>query len=171
MINFSLKRKKMQRTISTTWLLAVASLATQSERTVADNFAAKLREMTLSAQVPARRYGPSHPVDISSDSLSIVTASSNSVGFVHKFDVATGTDIWTYTGHTSTVWSLAISTDLEYVVSGSHDRTAALLNLSTGAEIWTFSHPNEVKAVAISTDSKYVATGYVHTTVAYTSAY
>ena len=144
------------------WLLLVASVATNSAPTLADSFANKLRDMTLSAP---KRYGPSHPVDISDDCQHIVTGSSNYVGFVHKFAVETGKDIWTYTGHTSTVWSLAISKDLQYVVTGSHDKTAALLNMTTGKEIWTFVHSNEVKAVAISTDSKYVATGYVYVAV------
>ena len=143
------------------WLLVVASVTSKSAPTLADIFAIKLREMTLSVQEPARKYGPAHPVDISADSKNIVTASNNFVGFVHKFDVATGEDIWTYSGHASTVWSLAISKDMQYVVTGSHDRTAALLNMTTGKEIWTFPHDNEVRAVAISTDSKFVATGYV----------
>ena len=65
-----------------------------------------------------------------------------------------------FTGHTSSVNSVAVSTDRKYLISGSCDGTIKLWDLNNGQELRTFTgHTSVVNAVAISTDTKYLVSG------------
>ena len=66
----------------------------------------------------------------------------------------------TFTGHNDNVWSVCISSDSRYIVSGSEDNTIKLWNLHTGKLIRTFTgHNYDVRSVCISSDSKYIVSG------------
>lgn len=68
--------------------------------------------------------------------------------------------IYTFTGHTDAVTSVAFSRDGKYILTGSLDKTAKLWDAVTGAEVRTFSgHTGSVESVAFSPDGKYVLTG------------
>jgi len=63
-------------------------------------------------------------------------------------------------GHTDLVWSVAISPDGRYALSGSRDKTLKLWNVSSGAEIRTFQgHTASVRSVAFSHDGSYALSG------------
>jgi WD40 repeat protein len=64
------------------------------------------------------------------------------------------------TGHTAAVTSVAFSPDGRYALSGSHDATLKLWEISTGREVRSFSgHTTWVKSVAFSPDGLYALSG------------
>jgi WD40 repeat protein len=63
-------------------------------------------------------------------------------------------------GHKGSVWSVAISPDGKYALSGSSDRTLKLWDLETGKCIRTMEgHTSIVSSVAISPDNRYALSG------------
>jgi WD40 repeat protein len=63
-------------------------------------------------------------------------------------------------GHELAVVSVAASTDSNYVVTGSRDKSAKLWELSSGREVRSFlGHDFSVTSVDISRDGKYLLTG------------
>jgi serine/threonine protein kinase len=66
----------------------------------------------------------------------------------------------TLTGHTSTVWSVAMSADGQTLVSGSGDKTIKVWDLSTGQEVRALTgHTGAVMSVAISRDGRTLVSG------------
>jgi len=64
------------------------------------------------------------------------------------------------TGHTTSVWSVALSPDGTTLASGSKDRTIKLWSLPAGKLLHTLSgHGSDVLSVAISLDGKTLASG------------
>ncbi|MEH1865449.1 MAG: serine/threonine-protein kinase [Nostoc sp.] len=79
---------------------------------------------------------------------------------IHLFSSATGQLIRTLNGHSSWVYSVAISSDGQTLASGSGDKTIKLWNLQTGREIRTLNgHSSWVNSVAISSDGQTLASG------------
>jgi WD40 repeat protein len=65
-----------------------------------------------------------------------------------------------FTGHESTVWSVAVTPDGKFVVSGSDDKTVRLWDLATGKEVRRFTgHEAPVYRVAVTPDGQYVVSG------------
>jgi WD40 repeat protein len=65
----------------------------------------------------------------------------------------------TYEGHSSSVESVAVSSDERYALSGSEDGTAKLWDLDLGQCIWTFAgHTGSIKCVSFSPDDGFVLT-------------
>jgi WD40 repeat protein len=60
--------------------------------------------------------------------------------------------------HDGKVCSVAITSDGEYVGSGSEDRTARIWEVATGKQLVRMEHPDTVKTVLLSSDGKYLAT-------------
>ncbi|MEH2181504.1 serine/threonine-protein kinase [Nostoc sp.] len=90
------------------------------------------------------RYGlfPTNPIS--------VIASKDSDVFLKR----------TLTGHSSKVYSVAISPDGKTLASGSSDKTIKLWNLATGEQIRTLTgHSYSVNSLAISPDGKTLASG------------
>jgi WD40 repeat protein len=77
------------------------------------------------------------------------------------WDIATGKEIGTLTGHTEDrIGSVAFSPDSKYALSGSSDKTVKLWEVATGKEIRTFiGHTELVFSVAFSPDGRYAASG------------
>ncbi len=71
-----------------------------------------------------------------------------------------GESLRTFSGHTSSVTSVAFSPDGQYVLTGSADGTARLWDASSGESLRTFTgHTAWVSSVAFSPDGRYVLTG------------
>ncbi|MFN6559613.1 MAG: protein kinase domain-containing protein, partial [Nostoc sp. ChiSLP01] len=97
-------------------------------------------------------------VAISSDGLLLASGSDGST--IKLWNLATGSEIRTLTGHSWSVKSVAISSDGLLLASGSRDNNIKLWNLATGSEIRTLTgHSRSVKSVAISSDGLLLASG------------
>ncbi|MEA5576433.1 serine/threonine-protein kinase [Anabaena sp. UHCC 0451] len=96
-------------------------------------------------------------VAITPESQTIIS-SGNRV--IKLWNIATGQEITTLTGHTQNVNVVAVSADGKILVSGSDDYTIKVWNLSTRKLIYTLiSHTDSVHAVAISKDGKTLVSG------------
>ena len=76
------------------------------------------------------------------------------------WDLATGKEIRTLTGHAAGIHGVAFSPDGRSALSGSRDKTLKLWNLDTGKEIRTLAgHTTEVYSCAISPDGRSALSG------------
>ena len=83
----------------------------------------------------------------------------------HLWDLATGKQLATLTGHTNSVRAVAFSRDMRYVLTGSADNTARLWDTATGRQLRVFAgHESAVTSVAFTADSRFVLTGSADTT-------
>ena len=88
--------------------------------------------------------------------------SSGEDGTLKLWDVSTGREIRTFTGHAKKVFSVAFSPDGQFALSGSEDRSMKLWDIATGSEIRTFTntagsvshHAEPVYHVAFSPDGR-----------------
>ncbi|KAJ3136158.1 hypothetical protein HK100_002033 [Physocladia obscura] len=72
----------------------------------------------------------------------------------------------TLESHKDRVFAVAVSTDGQFVVSGSWDKTVKIWDVHTGAVQKTLlGHSDEVYAIAISADSQFIASGSSDRTV------
>lgn len=82
--------------------------------------------------------------------------SGSSRGTMTLWDVQTGKEVRTFTGHSDRVRTITISPDGKYALSGSWDGTMKLWDLATGKGLQTFrGHTNWVESVAFSPDGRY----------------
>ena len=79
---------------------------------------------------------------------------------VKLWDVATGKEVRTLTGHQDTTTSVAFSPDGRFVAAGSKDKTVKLWEIDSGKETLTLTgHSAQVLSVAFGSDGKMLATG------------
>ncbi|MBW6491596.1 MAG: protein kinase [Lentimicrobium sp.] len=96
------------------------------------------------------------------DAVKAIQASEHRVNEKNFLDAVSASDkpvvrlIKTFKGHTEYINSLAFSSDGEYVLSGSQDKSVRLWKVSTGAEVRLFmGHTKHVRKVNISHDGNY----------------
>ena len=76
------------------------------------------------------------------------------------WDLASGKELRTFTGHSSVVSGVAIAPDGRTALSGSSDKTLKLWDLVSGKELRTFTgHSGEVLSVAIAPDGRTALSG------------
>ncbi len=79
---------------------------------------------------------------------------------VRLWELATGKEVRRFTGHEWPVYSVAVTPNGKYVVSGSNDKTVRLWELATGQEVRRFpGHEDWVMSVAVTPDGQYVVSG------------
>src|SRR4029077_1955484 len=67
--------------------------------------------------------------------------------------------VWTFTGHTNDVLSVAFSPDSKRLATGSWDGTVRLWNFANASEPLSLMHGSNVACVAFSPDGKVLASG------------
>ncbi|MFM6741670.1 MAG: WD40 repeat domain-containing protein, partial [Microcystis panniformis] len=78
---------------------------------------------------------------------------------IELWNVETGNEIRTLTGHNEQIYCVSFSSDGKTLASGSEDKTIKLWNVETGQEIRTLSgHNDRVTSVSFSSDGKTLAT-------------
>ena len=79
---------------------------------------------------------------------------------IRVWDVETGKEVCKLEGHKGIVWSVAVSPNGRYVLSGSRDSTTILWDARTGAEIRRFrGHSGGVDCVAFLPDGRRAVSG------------
>src|SRR5262249_32741374 len=77
------------------------------------------------------------------------------------WETATGRNVQKFVGHKDTVWSVAISPDVKYLLSGSEDNTVRLWDITTGQEIRRYPGERLGRDVVFSPNGTMVAsTGF-----------
>jgi len=100
--------------------------------------------------------GPPSALACRGDIIAVGLRSNNVV----ILDAITGSTVYTLSGHTNVVSSLAFSLDGTFLVSGSEDKTVKLWDVQTGGAIKTFGgHSSTISSVSISPDRALIVSG------------
>ena len=87
-------------------------------------------------------------------------ASGSGDDTIKIWEVATGKELRTLTGHSSLVSSVVYSPDGRYLAGGSWDNTIKIWEVATGKELRTLNgHSDWVESVVYSPDGRYLASG------------
>jgi WD40 repeat protein len=95
--------------------------------------------------------GGGHTCRFSPDGKLVLTVSPK---VLQLWDVATGTLLRTFQGHTKTIWAGEFSPDGGLIISASDDQTLRLWDAATGANIHILHHENRVRSCAFSPDGQ-----------------
>jgi WD40 repeat protein len=76
------------------------------------------------------------------------------------WEISSGKEIRTFSGHSNRINSVAFSPDGRYTLSGSSDKTVKFWDIASGKEIRTFmGHSSAITSVAFSPDGRYALSG------------
>ena len=95
---------------------------------------------------------------ISPDGQILVSGSDDNT--IKIWQLSTGEELRTLTGHSESVNSVAISPDGQILVSGSDDKTIEIWQLSTGQKLRTLTGAGSINSLAISPDGQILASSH-----------
>jgi len=105
----------------------------------------------------SEHFKPVGCLAISPDGELLVSGNRNAI---KAWILKTGTEIYTVTEHRNSVFSLAISLDGQYLISGGNDGSIKVWKLSTGERIRNFEdNHGSVYSIAITPDGKKLISG------------
>ena len=111
-----------------------------------------------SGELELSGHGGPEAVTFSRDGRLVATASKDKTAKL--WDVATGRELHTLTGHTRWVYGVAFSPDGRQVATASWDKTVKLWDIATGRVVRTLEgFKGNVYCVAFSPDGRVLATG------------
>ncbi len=94
---------------------------------------------------------------LSDDNNLVLLGGDNGIAALYNAD---GQLIMQFTGHTTTVYSVAFAPSENYILTASWDHTARLWDVQSGQTIRTFAnHLDKIWTAALSPDGKYLLTG------------
>jgi len=103
-----------------------------------------------------------HGLAFSPDGTVLASAGGNSENFyIRLWDVASGQEIQTWTGHDDIVWNVAFSPDGGMLASASSDGTAKIWDWRKGDLLKSLEFPSEMVSVSFSPDGQILAVGGV----------
>ncbi|MEH2346540.1 MAG: serine/threonine-protein kinase [Nostoc sp.] len=112
-----------------------------------------------SDSVSSIAYSPRTATTSNSQDRQLVASGSNDYT-IKLWQVYTGRNIYTFTGHSFFINCIAFSHDGETIASGSGDNTIKLWHVNTGREIRTLiGHSDSVWSIAFSQDRQFIASG------------
>ncbi|MFW9925596.1 MAG: WD40 repeat domain-containing protein, partial [Candidatus Thorarchaeota archaeon] len=82
-------------------------------------------------------------------------------GVVHLWDLETGTQLKTMTGHKDSILLIHVTSDGQHIITGSGDGTVRVWILRGGVLLKNLAHTENIHSMAITTDSRHVITGSV----------
>jgi WD40 repeat protein len=94
---------------------------------------------------------------VSPDGQYVVSASEDNT--LKVWELATGKELHTLSGHTSGVHGVTVSPDGQYVVSASRDKTLKVWELATGRVVMSFTGEGSFNCCAITPDGRTVIAG------------
>jgi|GEM_PF-2380199 len=133
-----------------------------------ESLAASSAPRILRKWFAADAYNPLHPCTWSSDdsALSVAISPDASVavsgmdGILRVWDLDSGECTRVLQGHKDFVWTVAMSLDASFAVSGSDDKTLRVWDLRSGECMGVFEgHSDIVSSVAISADASFAVSG------------
>ncbi len=80
-------------------------------------------------------------------------------GSLKLWDVATGKELRSFSGHAGSVSSVSFSPDGRFALSGSSDKTLKLWDVATGKEMRNFPGHTAIKSVVFSPDGRFALSG------------
>ncbi|AVH62652.1 MULTISPECIES: serine/threonine-protein kinase [unclassified Nostoc] len=112
-----------------------------------------------SDSVSSVAYSPRTATTSNSQDRQLVASGSNDYT-IKLWQIYTGRNIYTLTGHSFFINCIAFSHDGETIASGSGDNTIKLWHVNTGREIRTLiGHSDSVWSIAFSQDRQFIASG------------
>ena len=76
------------------------------------------------------------------------------------WDLETGVEVRTLKGHTGRVYTVTVTLDSRFAISGSSDKTLKVWDLETGVEVGTLKgHTRPIGAVTVTPDSRFAISG------------
>ncbi|MBW4561527.1 MAG: hypothetical protein KME32_10310 [Mojavia pulchra JT2-VF2] len=83
-----------------------------------------------------------------------------------NFILPGGPLVRTILGHSGSIYTVALTPDGKYIISGSDDKTIKVWNWQTGEEVRTLAgHDDYVRAIVLTSDGKYIISGSHDTTI------
>lgn len=134
----------------------LASGGAKNDKTIKVWYLAENKFLTLKSH--SQELGGIHSIAFHPDGKQIASGSTDKT--IKIWQLSSGQELRTLTGHSDDVFSVTFSPDGKQIASGSKDKTVKLWQVDTGQEIRTFTEIEQpIYCLAFSPDGKTLAVG------------